>query len=61
MDHYHAPVSKQGQWKNMSHMHLKSEWRTLFHVVYLHANQVGYTRGVNISNVLNIRKVEIEI
>jgi hypothetical protein len=44
--------------KNKSSMHLNSEWRTLFPVVYFHASQVGYTPVVNISNVLNMRKFE---
>jgi hypothetical protein len=39
-------------------MHLNRDWRMLFPVVYSHASEVGYTPVVNISNVLNIRKVE---
>ena len=38
-------------------MHLNSEWRKLFPVVYFHSSQVGYTPNVNISNGLNIRKL----
>ena len=44
-------------------MHLNSEWRTLINreshlLVNFHDSQAGCTPVVNISNVLNIRKVE---
>ena len=37
---------------------LKQRMEDAFPVVHFHASQVGYTPVVNISNLLNIRKVE---
>lgn len=54
----HLYGNRSSEEKYMSSIHLNIEWRMLFPVVYFHASQEGYTPVVNISNVLNIRKVE---
>jgi hypothetical protein len=59
MNHYRAPVSKQGQGEKLFVISaLKLQMEDAFPVVNFHASQVGYTPVVKISNVLNIRKVE---
>ena len=55
MDHDHAPVSK-GAGEKIHVIYALSEWRTLF--PWFIFMQGGYTPVLNISNVLNIRKVE---
>ena len=58
MDIYHAPVSKRAAGKIHVIYALKLQMEDAFPVVHFHASQLGYTPVVNLSNVLNIRKVE---
>ena len=59
MDHYHAPVSKQGQ-REITHViyALKQRMKDAFLVVHFLASQVGYTPVVKQRNDLNIRKAD---